>query len=474
MKKSTLMAIGAFAVLLVVVLLTREEHVNVGVPKLTLPTIDPGAVTALDISGASQAKLTFDSGVWSVAASEKRFVADENQVKSALTQLAELKASDFVTENVAKHAELEVDDAKGLRVKVTTSAGPALEIIIGKAAKTGGTYLRQPTSNSVFTTKSNVGYALKKPLNGWRKKNITTAALADVAKISFAGAFTVTQGENNTWSLEGTPPVGFRFDTAAAGRLAQTLTSLSAQDFAEDDAAAAFAAEHPIATLTRKDGQAVVIHFGAKRPDGNVPVRVEADPQVYVVSGYLVEQLPKQLEQLRDTTLFALTPDKVTRVTITAAGKKTVLIKDGPSWKFVEPKTAPPEFDSAQVTAWLTRLQTQRATRAAPEMTLAQAGLSTAAPVVELAIEGAKPQALRFGRDVATGAVGQQVYVRGGADDLVYVVGAHEKTKFDAGPLLFNRPPPPPQNMGQMQGLDSLPPDVRAKLEAQLRQRQMQ
>lgn len=469
MKKSTLIALGAFLVLLAAVLLTREDHVNVGVPKLTLPTLDPGSATALELTGA---KLTFDSGAWSVAAPsapEKKFAADEGQVKYALTQLSELRAADFVTENTAKHAELEVDEAKGLHVKVSTAAGPVLEVVVGKGAKTGGTYFRQASSNAVFTTKASLNPALKKTLANWRAKNIATAALAEVAKISLVPAegvgFTLVQDEKSGWSLDGATPADFRFDAAAAGRVAQTLTSLTAQDFADDDAG--FTEKHTVATLTRKDGTSAVIHFGAKRPDGTVPVRVDGGAQVYLAGGYVIEQMPKQLDQLRSTTLFSFAAEKVSRVTVSAGGKKTVVARDGTGWKLLEPKTAP-AFDPAQVNAFIGRLQSMRATRAATEVTEAQAGVAKASPTIELTIDGAKPQTLRYGNEVGTG----QMYVKGSADSLVYVVGANEKASFESGVSLFNKPAPPPQNFGQMQGLDSLPPDIRAKLEAQLRQQQ--
>ena len=110
-----------------------------------------------------------------------------------------------------------------------------------------------------------------------------------------------------------------------------------------------------------------------------------------------------------------------------------------------------------------------RATRAATEVNGVQSGVNKAAATVEVTLEGSKPQSLRDG----TAAGENQLYVKGGADDLVYVVGANEKASFDSGAALFNKPVPPPQDFGgQMQGLDSLPPDIRAKLEAQLRAQQ--
>jgi hypothetical protein len=48
-------------------------------------------------------------------------------------------------------------------------------------------------------------------------------------------------------------------------------------------------------------------------------------------------------------------------------------------------------------------------------------------------------------------------------------MGKDALTRLQSGVELFKKPPPPPDH-GQMQGLESLPPDVRKKIEAQLRQ----
>lgn len=479
MNRSTLVALGAFVVLLAAALLTRESKVSVGVQKLSLPTIDPASVTALEISGSNKALLTLDSNGWQVAdpaAPAKKFAADEGQVKNALTQLSELRAGDFVTENTAKHAELEVDETKGLKVKVSSAApGPVLDLIIGKAAKTGGgAYVRLAASNAVFTANSAVGYALRKNVAAWRKKTLSIAALADVQKISMSpvtgDGFILERGEGDTWSLEGDVPAFFRFDAAAAARLAQTLTSLSAQDFSDADAEA-FAAPHTLATLMMKDGKSMTIHFGAtKRPDGNVLVRIDGDAQVYVISGYVFEQLATHRDQLRQTNLMAFDAAKVKRVTISTSGKKVIVVKDGAGWKMTEPK-GNADFDPAQVAAVVTRWSSLRATRVAAMTSQAQAGLIKALPTLELTLEGGKTQRLIFGNEVTEGTMGKQVYAKGSADDLVYVVNAAEKSSFDAGPALFKAPPPMPAHSG-MQGLDSLPPDIRAKIEAQLRQQQ--
>jgi hypothetical protein len=91
MKKATWIALGVFAVLLVVVLARRETQVNVGVPKLALPTFTKDKVKALDISGPVTASLVKEGEEWKVfdpAKPDAKFVAEPQQVASALDAIA--------------------------------------------------------------------------------------------------------------------------------------------------------------------------------------------------------------------------------------------------------------------------------------------------------------------------------------------------------------------------------------------------
>jgi len=62
------------------------------------------------------------------------------------------------------------------------------------------------------------------------------------------------------------------------------------------------------------------------------------------------------------------------------------------------------------------------------------------------------------------------LYARSTLDTLTYAVDEGVRTRLAQGVELFKRHPRPGfAGGGQMQGLESLPPDVRRQLEAQLR-----
>lgn len=460
MKKTTLIAVGAFAVLLAVVLATRETEVNEGVQKLSLPPLK-GDVTAIDFTGPTPAKLVAENGQWKV----NGFAADDAQVKGLTDALKDFRAADFVTEKTEKHAEYEVDDVKGTKMALTTATGPAWVLVFGKAAKSGGTYVREAKSNAVFTTQSPVAFHVKKGVSGWRKKGIATAPASEMMKVTVTqadGVLGLQRGADGKLELVPAPPAGFRFDESAAQRLVQQLSALTAQDFADS-----LGAQVATVDVELKGGKQLAMKIGAKQGD-TVPFSIDKDPQVYLLPAYATEAVLKKPEDLRELTLLgAFEPEKVTRVAISAGGKSTVLVKDAAGWKVVEPKTPPAgfELDPAMVQQQLQRFRALRGTKAVTGVSDAAAGFSKPSASVELTLEGGARQAFKLGSETPQ----KELYAKGSADALVYAVGAHEKQQLEQGVELFKKRPPP--DMSQIRGLEQLPPDVRRQLEAQLRQR---
>jgi len=467
MKKTTLIAVAAFAVLLAIVLATRETQVNEGVLKLTLPVVDGSKVTRIELSGGQSATLTREADHWTVAdpkSPEKTYPADDMMVKTALTQLEKLKATEFVTSKAEKQTELEVDAAKGLHVKLS-GITPALDVVIGKANR-DGVFVREPNASAVFVAPAFNRSTLDKNVTGWRKKSVTTFAAADVKELRVAPAgaepFTLTRAESG---LTLAPlPKDFRFDAAAADRLLTQLATLNAQDFGTPPASADVLT---VFTATTKDGKTVTLRLAKKLPAGTAPLSIEGDPETYLLPGWTADALAKGLEGLRDLRLTTAEPSKIESLTITTAKGKTAVKRDGTQWKLLEPKTPPAgvELDLTTALGVATRLANLRAAKVATGVDDAKAGLTKPKATVELGLEGGGKQTLRFGADASTG----QAYVKGSADALLYELPVFERNNLDKGVELFKKPAPMPS--GNVAGLEQLPPEIRQQLEAQLRQR---
>ncbi len=533
MKSNALVVVGAvFLVLLVAWFATRDSQPKVGVKELKVEKIAADTVTKIEITvpAKKEAKKPDANGpvvdndapkppgvvvlqkegpgfVVSDGKGAKKGV-DDAQLKPLLDAIGEFATGDLVSNKQEKLKDFEIDDDQGARVMITTTKGQALDLVFGRAAKGGGTTVRARGSNDVFVAKGRLGSLLKKDASQWRKKTIIDKKAEDFSALTIAradGSKLVLNAESKeepapepapgeepkeapkprvttTWKLSepATLPTGFRLDDSALARLAGSVATLRASEFADDvKGDAEFSAPHTVVTARLKDGKDLVLHLGTKDDKKRIFARVDGDPQVYLLAEFTAKNVDKGLEDLRDLSLFSAKVDDVKSVTFTSGKTRVVVEKAGSDWKLVEPKAAPAEFDPTQIPAAIGGVLRNKGLRVAADV--ADAG--GADPLIEVKLASGKTESLRFGKAVppAEPAAGspppkpddkpREYYVKA-PDGLVYVVNAFTRSRYEKPTELFKKPPAPPPGMGGaggMSGLENLPPDVRKKLEASLK-----
>jgi hypothetical protein len=437
--------------------------------------------------------------VYAKDAADKRFPVEQPQIDAVLDAVAEFKPGDRISSKAEKLKELEIDDAQATHVTIESDDGTVLDLLFGRAAKSGGTTVRQAGSNDVFVAKGRLGAVVKKELSAWRKKAIVGKKADDFTAITIAKAdgasFTLTgtseevpapapaagddasapppaPQKKTTWALTApsTLPANFRIDTQGLSRVASALGGVRAADFADGvtDDVAGFAAPHTVVTGTLADGKTVVLHLGKSNDKKQVYARVDGDTQVYLLAEFTAKNLDKGLDDVRDLTVFSAKADEVTEATFVSGKTKIVVKKDGDAWKLVEPKTAPAELEVAQIGSAVAAALRIKGSRVVSDV--ADAGGKD--PSIVLTTKSGT-QTVQFGKAVD----GSNDVLVKGADGLVYAVSSNLRGRYEKPVELFKKPPAPPPGMGGgmggMQGLESLPPDVRAKLEASMKQQGM-
>lgn len=535
------LALIVFVILLFVVIGKDDTNTKVGVKELKVEKVDKDAVQKIEVTlppkkaagdagpegataGAAKRIVLEKSGdawkVWDADVADKKFDVDDGQIKSALDAIGEFATGDLIANKKEKHAELEIDDEKGQLVRVTAKGKTALELVFGRAAKGGGSTVRQKDSNDVFVAKGRLGSVLKKEVGAWRKK-----ALFDDLKADDITRVAITNADGSRIVVEGTPPPppapdapdagpsasaaaaktewklvepsaaalpeGFRLDKAQLARPAASFASLRAQDFADGttDATAGFDAPHTIveASTGSAGGKKITVHFGKEDDKKRVYAKVDGDPQIYLVAGYSAKQLQKTVDDLRELTLLDARIDDVEKVTIKGTAATVVVQKKGEEWELVEPKTPPPDFEATQIAGQIAGILRARAARVAndaPATAFAPVGGKPPGPVVEVSLKGGKKQTLKFGAPVPLDAEEKakagddkkkleprEYYVKGAVDDLTYVIAAFSRNRYDKPTELFKKPPGPPPGMGggAIPGMEGLPPEVRKKLEESMK-----
>jgi hypothetical protein len=523
------LALIVFVVLLFVVIGRNDSNTKVGVKELKVEKVNKDAVEKIDVtlppkkaaanagagadagpaeaSPARRVVLEKQNGAWVVydgATPDKKFAADEAQVKTALDAIGEFATGELIANKKEKHAELEIDDDKGQLVAVTAKGKTALDLIFGRAAKGGGSTVRMKGSDDVFVAKGRLGSVVRKEVGAWRKKalfelkadEITRVAIAntDGSKLVFESSTPpappappdggTAASPRPEWKLvePATLPAGFRLDKAQLSRPATSFATLRAQDFADgaSDATAGFDQPHTIVEANTP-AKKTVVHLGKEDDKKRVFAKVDGDPQIYLLAAYSAKQLQKSIDDLRELTLFDAKVDDVERVTFKGSAGTVVVQKKNDAWELVEPKAPPPEFEATQIgsqVAALLRLRGTRVAGDAPATALAKPG-----PVVELQLKGGKKQTLRFGSGVpldaseaadakdAKAKEPKEFYAKGAVDDLTYVIAAFTRNRYEKPAELFKKPPAPPPGIGGggIPGMEKLPPDVRKKLEESMK-----
>lgn len=295
-------AIGgaAFLGLLAVTLWAVEGRDRAPKGPSEVPTIelDKEAMTSLEITRPDDELVVLSKvdGVWRVTVPVDAG-ADQNNVESALNRLADLQISRVVATKREHYARLQVDDANAVQVVAKAGQDTLVHLLVGKYGD-GMTMLRIDERPEVFGASGSLRYAFDRDLKSWRDRMVVRVDAASVQAIRFEnpnGTFHF-QREGEGWTaLEGQGALGDFDPKQVTGRLS-TAARLTASDFATEETSAARAGlTEPRATVTltlTDDPNAIVLEFGDKtEEEGELYVRRQDDPTIYVISQYLADRL---------------------------------------------------------------------------------------------------------------------------------------------------------------------------------------
>lgn len=152
----------------------EEREQKEGLSKVLCDFTKP-SVTGFEIkpAGGEAFKLYKDSAAnkWLVQIKDKKYSADMQRVDKLLEQVPGLKAEGTATKSKDKYATFELDDAKGIGLKVfTNGSSPAASFIIGKADTSyKGCFLRVENDPAVYRAGANL-----KSLVGFEPKDYRT------------------------------------------------------------------------------------------------------------------------------------------------------------------------------------------------------------------------------------------------------------------------------------------------------------
>jgi len=473
-SKSTIASLVVFGGLLAALLgLRLGEGASRGIRRLELG-LEPASVERVVIRGKNPVELRRQGEGWQLADGR---AADPGAVKQLLDSLGRLESSEVVAEGEARDAEYEVAGEKAQQVEIHAGGALAASFSVGKAAP-GGVYLK--AGGATYLVPKVFPYAFSRAPSGWYQLKLFDAKVEDARRleVALAGepAYALRQ-QDGVWALDGASPPGFRFDAGAGRALGMALVNARAIDLVLEPLApekTGLAGAVDRLAFVDAQGQRHALALGAATDKQDVYAQVEGSQDVLVLAKASAALLRKRLAELRDLRPMALAPDQVKRLRLEEGARRLVFERGQAGWGLLETSEPAPagfELEPAAVERRLQALAQARAYALAPQGTRGRSSPErpTARVVAELAQGG--EATLAFGaRDKVQDREG--VYARGNADAEVYMLDPATQRSLLGGLETFKksvRPGPPPGRMPQ--GLEQLPPEVRAKLMQQLQGR---
>ena len=245
MNRKTLIAGLVFAgLVLATVLLLRSPEKGTRTPATAarpIPSLSAGSFDTLEVTKNKVTTVIKKDGDTYKIVRPNAFPADKDAAKLAFESLAKLEFGDVVSDQKARHGELELGD-DSLRVVVKQGDKVVADLHIGKTANQM-TMVRLEGKDEVWSTSGLFKYQLDKDTTGWRDKSITAFDEKDVDRLQVAGKSGAKivlskpapsdAGPAPEWRVVESTVKVEPFDKSVASGVVSQLATWKANDFAD-------------------------------------------------------------------------------------------------------------------------------------------------------------------------------------------------------------------------------------------------
>ncbi|MEK6608403.1 MAG: DUF4340 domain-containing protein [Myxococcota bacterium] len=357
------------------------------------------------------------------------YPADKYAVKTLLEKLEKLEFGDVVTDQSAKHAEFEVDDAKGVRVTVEDADGKArADFLVGKIAG-GYTLVRAAGKNEVVQVVGSIKTTFSKELKAWRDKTIFDFKRDEAERIEVAtpgGAYALAgakEGEKIKWTLASAPLAVDALDEDVPSGIVSSLYALKASDFADNATLETAGLVTPAFAITVKAGGAAHTLLVGGKKDEDFYVKRADKPQIFLLKKYTVDRVAKRPIDLRDKTVASFKEDDVESVEIVKGGDRLRLARKDGAWS----STPETKLDEAKVKSAVAALAMLKASSFSDARDAATTGLGKPQGIVTVRLKDRSNVTVRVGGKTAED---NELYLaRDGRPD-VFVVKKYTVDRF--------------------------------------------
>jgi len=355
MSRSLLAAAGAFTVMALVTmaLLRRPQEAERAAARARpVPRLGPGDFDTLEVrkSPAPETWTTIRrQGPHVRVIAPVDYPADPAGGTAAFAAIEKLDFLDLVTDRPARHAELEVDDGKGVRVGVKKGDRLLIDLVIGKTVDDYGTLVRLPGHAEVWQVAGAIRETFAKGPSDWRDRAVTLfeprdveraeIATGDGQKLALRKTGTKTYNRDDWAVISSTVPID-RLDPNAPNKLVETMSSLKASTFADGVKAADVGLDPPALSVTvgLKGWPPVTLFVGNAGGDDEFYVRNPEMPQIFLVKRFNIDRVGRRPIQFRDKTLCDISEADVIEFGVDNGNDSFTVVKHDGVWTATRPR----------------------------------------------------------------------------------------------------------------------------------------
>lgn len=262
-------------------------------PAITVQDIDKVEV----IQNGTTTVLEHQGDIWKVA-SQNNFEADQDAVKSLVEESLNLNKYIIASENKEKSEIFEVNEEKGVNIKLYSKGEEKGNFYVGKAGPDfDSTYVRLANEEIVYLSKGYVRYYFDK--DDWRDLTIYDFESTDISKIALKyrniSENIFIEKKDDKWQM--TQPEIKEADKDKTELILNTLAHLKAKDveYAKTHKEAGFATAPLVIRLEQTDGGRKNLLIGGKIDEDKYYAKKEEDDTIYIINKSTVDGLMKKV-----------------------------------------------------------------------------------------------------------------------------------------------------------------------------------
>jgi hypothetical protein len=432
--------LGAVALLLLFVALLdhgSRSGIDDGLPRL--PALDRETATRIEITSVTEKIVVEKTGpdTWKMTAPIS-YDADGALVSDVLTAFRKEIAMDVRVDS-GNDETYGLDANDGLVVEIWAGGDePAISLIVGFDAVGGSSFVRLSGDPGIYRARVGGRARYAVPSAGWRNRTLLRVDPAKVVAIDVLRPGEVhlvrgpadTTGTPGEWQLD--PDPGWPVDQGAVRGLVQALGILRAEEILDPSFDGGFNPAIAAVSVTLEDGTEEKFVVGSHVDRTAAFLRVEGRAEVFRVAVETVRALVRPLDDYRDKTLLAFSPNDLETMSLREGRNQVVLRQDLATrlWQVVEPRNV--DMDPKLVMFALRTLSSLRALDVV-DIDPAAAGLDRPKSRIEVTFFDGTAAAVEVGNDVPNAEL---VYVRKAGGGPVMVLG---KKTFEGLRRAFGR-----------------------------------